>query len=134
MGKKTHYPAEIKWKVVEMKHQGFKNKEIMDALGIKHVAQIKTWMKWYRGRRNLSVWTVYWQTICTWKRLKKVNRTWTNRIRNTLFKGKDYIAGKVPRNLKEVGGKEEIMKMIKEWQSIFTIAELCSIFYISRAT
>ncbi|MGE6540919.1 hypothetical protein [Bacillus luti] len=48
MGKKKHYPAEIKWKVVEMKHQGFKNKEIMDALGIKHVAQIKTWMKWYR--------------------------------------------------------------------------------------
>lgn len=48
MGKKTHYPAEIKWKVVEMKHQGFKNKEIMDALEIKHVAQIKTWMKWYR--------------------------------------------------------------------------------------
>ncbi|MBJ8039646.1 IS3 family transposase, partial [Bacillus cereus group sp. N17] len=44
MGKKNHYPAEIKWKVVEMKHQGFKNKEIMDALGIKHVAQIKTWM------------------------------------------------------------------------------------------
>jgi hypothetical protein len=41
------------------------------------------------------------------------------KIRNTLFKGKDYIAGKVPRNLKEVGGKEEIMKMIKEWQSIF---------------
>jgi len=33
-----------------------------------------------------------------------------------------------------VGGKEEIMKMIKEWQSIFTIAELCSIFNISRAT
>ncbi|WP_257130509.1 FtsX-like permease family protein [Bacillus wiedmannii] len=29
MGKKTHYPAEIKWKVVEMKHQGFKNKEII---------------------------------------------------------------------------------------------------------
>ncbi|EJR62443.1 hypothetical protein IIO_02374, partial [Bacillus cereus VD115] len=28
MGKKAHYPAEIKWKVVEMKHQGFKNKEI----------------------------------------------------------------------------------------------------------
>ncbi|NKW98025.1 helix-turn-helix domain-containing protein, partial [Bacillus toyonensis] len=26
------------------------------------------------------------------------------------------------------------MKMIKEWQSIFTIAELCSIFNISRAT
>lgn len=32
-----------------------------------------------------------------------------------------------------MGGKEEIMKMIKKWQSIFTIAELCSIFNISRA-
>ncbi|EOP91366.1 hypothetical protein IGM_02012 [Bacillus cereus HuB4-4] len=48
MGKKTHYPAETKWKVVEMKQEGFKNKEIMDALGIKNVAQIRTWMKWYR--------------------------------------------------------------------------------------
>ena len=28
MGKKTHYPAEIKWKVVEMKHQGFKTKKL----------------------------------------------------------------------------------------------------------
>ncbi|MEM5657871.1 helix-turn-helix domain-containing protein [Bacillus toyonensis] len=55
MRKKVHYPAEIKWKVVEMKHQGFKNKEIMDALGIRHVAQIKTWMRWYREGRNLSV-------------------------------------------------------------------------------
>ncbi|MCC3688866.1 hypothetical protein LLR47_27240 [Bacillus cereus] len=48
MGKKTLYPAEIKWKVVEMKHQGFKNKEIMNVLGIKHMALFKTWMKWYR--------------------------------------------------------------------------------------
>ncbi|KAA6461446.1 hypothetical protein ACQCWD_27335 [Bacillus thuringiensis] len=48
MGKKAYYPAEIKWKVVEMKHKEFKNKEIMDALGSRHVAQIKTWMKWYR--------------------------------------------------------------------------------------
>ncbi|EJR91139.1 hypothetical protein IKE_06296 [Bacillus cereus VD196] len=48
MGKKTHYPAEIKWQVVKMKQDGFKNKEIMDALRIKNVAQIRTWMKWYR--------------------------------------------------------------------------------------
>lgn len=33
-----HYPAEIKWKVVEIKQEGFKNKKIMDALGIKNVA------------------------------------------------------------------------------------------------
>ncbi|WP_190325371.1 helix-turn-helix domain-containing protein [Bacillus cereus] len=47
MKTRVHYPEETKWKVIEMKHQGFKNKEIMDALGIKHVPQIRTWMKWY---------------------------------------------------------------------------------------
>ncbi|WP_236828961.1 hypothetical protein [Bacillus thuringiensis] len=31
-----------------MKQEGFKNKEIMDALGIKNVAHIRTWMNWYR--------------------------------------------------------------------------------------
>ncbi|WP_179876783.1 hypothetical protein [Bacillus wiedmannii] len=31
-----------------IKQGRFKNKEIMDALGIKNVAQIRTWMKWYR--------------------------------------------------------------------------------------
>ena len=28
--------------------QGYTNKEIMEQLGIKNKAQIKTWMKWHR--------------------------------------------------------------------------------------
>ncbi|MEW4132170.1 IS3 family transposase [Bacillus thuringiensis] len=134
MGKKTHYPAEIKWKVVEMKHQGFKNKEIMDALGIKHVAQIKTWMKWYREGETYRFEQSIGRQSAHGKDLKRLTELEQKELEIRYLKAKINIAGKVPRNLKEVGGKEEIMKMIKEWQSIFTIAELCSIFNISRAT
>ncbi|MCG3796189.1 helix-turn-helix domain-containing protein [Bacillus toyonensis] len=97
------------------------------------MAQIKTWMKWYREGETYRFEQSIGRQSAHGKGLKRLTEL-EQRIRNTLFKGKDYIAGKVPRNLKEVGGKEEIMKMIKEWQSIFTIAELCSIFNISRAT
>jgi transposase-like protein len=49
---KAHYPAELKWKVVQMKKEGFTNREIMETLGIKNVSQIKTWMKWYRTNQT----------------------------------------------------------------------------------
>lgn len=52
MGKRVHYPAEIKWKAVQMKKEGFTNREIMETLGIKNVSQIKTWMKWYRTNQT----------------------------------------------------------------------------------
>ena len=39
---------EVKWKVIEMKKDGYSNRTIMEKLGIKNVSQIKTWMKWYR--------------------------------------------------------------------------------------
>lgn len=49
MSKKVHYPDEIKWKVVEMKKSGIKNRVIMEELGIKNMTQIKTWMRWFRA-------------------------------------------------------------------------------------
>jgi transposase len=50
MGKSTrvHYPAQIKWKAIELKQQGFTDQEIMDKLGIKNKTQIKTRMRWNR--------------------------------------------------------------------------------------
>ncbi|MGG1287319.1 hypothetical protein ABE234_17610, partial [Bacillus wiedmannii] len=42
----VHYPEETKWKVIEMKKDGYSNRTIMEKLGIKNVSQIKTWMKW----------------------------------------------------------------------------------------
>ncbi|WP_429758675.1 hypothetical protein [Bacillus sp. S14(2024)] len=48
MGTRKSYSEEIKWKTIELKKQGYTNKEIMDQLRIKNKAQIKTWMKWHR--------------------------------------------------------------------------------------
>ncbi|MBS9803377.1 transposase, partial [Bacillus thuringiensis serovar sumiyoshiensis] len=48
MKTRVHYPEETKWKVIEMKKDGYSNRAIMEKLGIKNVSQIKTWMKWYR--------------------------------------------------------------------------------------
>jgi transposase-like protein len=49
MGKKSHYPAEVKQEAIEMKKGGYTNSEIMRELGIKNVSQIKTWMRWERN-------------------------------------------------------------------------------------
>ncbi|WP_141538259.1 hypothetical protein [Bacillus cereus] len=48
MGTRKSYSEEIIWKTIELKKQGYINKEIIDQLGIKNKAQIKTWMKWHR--------------------------------------------------------------------------------------
>ncbi len=48
MRTRKSYSEEIKWKTIELKKQGYTNKEIMEQLGIKNKAQIKTWMKWHR--------------------------------------------------------------------------------------
>lgn len=49
MGTKVHYPAETKWKAVQMREEGYSQREVMDTLGIQNVTQLKTWMKWYRN-------------------------------------------------------------------------------------
>lgn len=38
MGTRKSYSEEIKWKTIELKKQGYTNKEIMDQLGIKNKA------------------------------------------------------------------------------------------------
>lgn len=48
MGTRKSYSEKIKWKTIELKKQGYTNKEIMDQLGIKNKAQIRTWMNWHR--------------------------------------------------------------------------------------
>jgi transposase len=48
MSKNKHYSAELKWKAVEMKMNGYSNQEIMNELGIKNKSQIKTWMSWHK--------------------------------------------------------------------------------------
>lgn len=52
MGTRVHYPSEIKWKAVNMRLDGQSNKQVMQTLGIKNVAQIKIWMSWYRTNQT----------------------------------------------------------------------------------
>ena len=47
MVKRIAYSAEIKWKCIELKNEGWTNKQIMDALNIKNDSQVKTWWRWY---------------------------------------------------------------------------------------
>ncbi|KHE71655.1 transposase [Halobacillus sp. BBL2006] len=50
MGKRVHYPEEVKKKVVQLKLEGtHTNQELMDMFGIKNKSQIKTWMRWFRN-------------------------------------------------------------------------------------
>lgn len=59
MGTRKSYSEEIKWKAIELKKQGYTNKEIMEQLGIKNKAQIKTWMKWqtlHNGECMMMLW------------------------------------------------------------------------------
>ncbi|OUB14294.1 transposase [Bacillus thuringiensis serovar yunnanensis] len=86
MGKQTHYSAEIKSKVVKMKQDRFKKKEIMDALGIKNAAQIRTWMKWYREDK-------------------------TYRFEQSI--GRQSVHGKGPKKLTELEQKELKIRYLK---------------------
>lgn len=47
--KRVAYSIETKYKVVEMKQNGYSTKEIMDKLNIKNKSQVDTWWKWYRN-------------------------------------------------------------------------------------
>jgi len=47
MGRRIHYPSEIKWKAVNMRLEGHTKQHVMQVLGIKNDSQIETWMRWY---------------------------------------------------------------------------------------
>ena len=49
MTKRVSYPADIKWKAVEMKLEGVPTKEIMEQLGIKNKTQVETWVRWHKN-------------------------------------------------------------------------------------
>lgn len=50
MGKRVHYPEEVKREVVRLKMEGqYSNQELMEMFGIKNKSQIKTWMRWFKN-------------------------------------------------------------------------------------
>ncbi|PGV75236.1 hypothetical protein COD84_18400 [Bacillus cereus] len=91
METRVHYPEEVKWKVIEMKKDGYSNRTIMEDLGIKNVFQIKTWLKWCRTGQ-------------------------TYRFRQTV--GKQYPYEKGPKELNELEQlryKNRLLKTRRRW-------------------
>jgi transposase len=86
MGTKVHYPAETKWKAVEMKMEGYSRREIMETLGIKNITQLKTWMRWYRNGE-------------------------THRFNQPV--GKQYSYGKGPSDLSEIEKKDIEIRQLR---------------------
>ena len=47
---KRRYPAEVKREVLRLKwEEGWSNRSLMDAFGIKNVSQIKQWARWVQN-------------------------------------------------------------------------------------
>lgn len=84
--KKIMYDPLIKWKVVELKKQGIKTKDITKLLNIKSDSQVKTWWRWYCNGQ-------------------------THRFEQPL--GKQYTFGKGPVELNELDTANQKIKYLK---------------------
>ncbi len=91
---RVHYPEEIKWKVVEMKKDGYSNWTIMENFGIKNVSQIKTWMKWYRTGQTYHFQQPVGEQYSYGKGPKALNELEQLRLENKQLKTKLLIWGK----------------------------------------
>lgn len=49
MGTRVNYPAEIKWKAIELLKSGKSQHQVAIELGIKSRSQVYAWWKWYRN-------------------------------------------------------------------------------------
>ncbi|SMD41233.1 Transposase and inactivated derivatives [Bacillus sp. JKS001846] len=94
MKTRVHYPEEIKWKVIEMKKDGYSNRTIMEKFGIKNVSQIKTWMKWYRTGQTYRFQQPVGKQYFYGKGSKELNELEQLRLENKQLKTKLLIWGK----------------------------------------
>ncbi|EOP80814.1 hypothetical protein IGM_05784 [Bacillus cereus HuB4-4] len=94
MGTRKSYSEEIKWKAIELKKQGYTNKEIMEQLGIKNKAQIKTWMKWHREGETYRFSRPVGKQYSYGKGPKELNELEQLRLENKQLKTKLLIWGK----------------------------------------
>lgn len=94
MGTRSHYPAEIKWKAIEMKKAGYSNRIIMDQLGIKNVSQIKTWMKWHRTNQTYRFEQPVGKQYSYGKGARELNEVEQLRLENEHLKAQLLIWGK----------------------------------------
>ncbi|PER88123.1 IS3 family transposase [Bacillus cereus] len=134
MGTRKSYSEEIKWKTIELKKQGYTNKEIMDQLGIKNKAQIKIWMKWHREGETYR----FSRPVGKQSTLQKTSEEGITeieklQIENRKLKMQIDILKKVPRNREELV-KEVVVELVELMKNEYSIKEICILIGIPRST
>ncbi|MGX5373591.1 IS3 family transposase [Bacillus cereus] len=133
MKTRVHYPEEIKWKVIEMKKDGYSNRTIMEKFGIKNVSQIKTWMKWYRTGQTYRFQQPVGKQYSYGKGPKELNELEQLRLENKPVKNKITDMGKVSGNRKELN-LETVVTLWTDFKTKLTVKELCNILELPRST
>ncbi|WP_242266494.1 IS3 family transposase [Bacillus cereus group sp. BfR-BA-01327] len=133
MKTRVHYPEEIKWKVIEMKKDGYSNWTIMEKFGIKIVSQIKTWMKWYRTGQTYRFQQPVGKQYSYGKGPKGLNELEQLRLENKPVKNKITDMGKVPGNRKELNLKT-VVTLWTDFKTKLTVKELCNVLELPRST
>ncbi|WP_241138709.1 IS3 family transposase [Bacillus mycoides] len=133
MKTRVHYPEEIKWKVIEMKKDGYSNRTIMETLGIKNVSQIKTWMKWYRTDQTYRFQQPVGKQYSYGKGSKELSELEQLRLENKHFKNKITCMGKVSGNRKELK-PHTVITLWNELKTKVTVQELCKVLELPRSS
>ncbi|HDR8152384.1 TPA: IS3 family transposase [Bacillus cereus] len=133
MKTRVHYPEEVKWKVIEMKKDGYSNRTIMEKLGIKNVSQIKTWMKWYRTGQTYRFQQPVGKQYSYGKGPKELNELEQLRLENKPVKNKITDMGKVSGNRKELN-PETVVTLWNDLRTKLTVKELCNVLELPRST
>ncbi|MGR9591390.1 IS3 family transposase [Bacillus thuringiensis] len=133
MKTRVHYPEEIKWKVIEMKKDGYSNRTIMEKFGIKNVSQIKTWMKWYRTGQTYRFQQPVGKQYSYGKGPKELNELEQLRLENKPVKNKITDMGKVSGNRKELN-LETVVTLWTDFKTKLTVKELCNVLELPRST
>ncbi|HDR7364849.1 MULTISPECIES: IS3 family transposase [Bacillus] len=133
MKTRVHYPEEVKWKVIEMKKDGYSNRTIMEKLGIKNVSQIKTWMKWYRTNQTYRFQQPVGKQYSYGKGSKELNELEQLRLENKPVKNKITYMGKVSGNRKELN-PETVVTLWNDFKTKIALKELCNVLELPRST
>ncbi|MGM7267430.1 IS3 family transposase [Erysipelothrix rhusiopathiae] len=133
MGTRTLHSYETKMKVIEMKLSGYSSRFIQTELGIKNVAQVKIWWRWYRNgehyRFSQPVGKQY--TFGKGPERDTVEETQSLRIKSLeqqielLKKGFGKRKDVVP---------EIIIKLVEEYRNTVSIKDILNLFGVPKST
>ncbi|WP_419393611.1 IS3 family transposase [Cytobacillus praedii] len=133
MGKKVHYPSEIKIKAIEMKKNGIKNSEIMKELGIKNVTQIKTWMRWERNGESYRFDQPIGKQYSYSKGPEGQDELEAERKKNKHLQMQINILKKVHRIRKELV-PQVVIELVEELSKEYKIIDILGVLEVPKST